>query len=163
MKFRSVARIVKPYGRKGCVQVELILNAKFQPETKFFLAPPLPDLQFVTLSEVLVKQKHLVFCFHEVNDIAQAEQLRGRMLQSDKLQEKPFNDNLIDYEVMLDNGEKAGRVKDVIESSGYRVIVVTDDRNETLVPLVDEYVIEIEDKKKRILLDSTKYDELKQI
>lgn len=163
MRFRSVARIVKPYGRKGCVRIEPLVDYQFRTDEKYFLAPPLPQIQFLTINEVFTRDKHLIFCFKEITDRSQAEKLRDRYLQRQLVVKPQSHGELEGYTVLTDDQRRVGTVKDVIESAGYRTIVVQTGEKELLVPFVREYVESIDSARKVIVVSGVGYDELRKL
>ncbi len=62
--------------------------------------------------------------------------------------------DLIGMLVELETGENFGKVKDVFDNGAHDVLTITHvDGEEVLVPFVDEYVIEINEKAKKIIIN----------
>jgi 16S rRNA processing protein RimM len=94
----------------------------------------------------------LVLKLAGVDDAGQAAALRGRIVMVPAAQVAPlppgryYLDRLIGMEMIEENGTVVGRVEDVLEAGGNEVLVAVDgDGRECLVPLVREYVVDVDE------------------
>lgn len=165
-KYVTIARIGKPHGLGGTVTVIPKTENKnwLEKGNKLFLAPPLPIIQFLTIDEVFYKGRHLVISFQEVDNRNIAEKLRGRFLQARKENLKVLDEDEFYYyeiesaDVYLDNGEKLGKVKEIISTGANEVICVKlKEGKEINIPMLKRFIKKINKKDSKIFLKTEQY------
>ena len=94
--------------------------------------------------------------FDHIADRNAAELLSKRALfiETEKadalLQESPADDDLMDFEVLDENSNSIGLVIDYMDSGAQVVITVATTSGSLLIPVVDEYVLEIDENQRTI-------------
>ena len=101
-----------------------------------------------------------ILSFNEIPDRTEAESYRDKeifTLRDDmpKLGGDEFYiDDLIDCEVVDENNKSLGKVTEIINPGAHDVLLIKQGDSETLVPLVDEWVVEIDLDGRRIQVNS---------
>ncbi|MBO6522992.1 MAG: 16S rRNA processing protein RimM [Balneolaceae bacterium] len=87
--------------------------------------------------------------FDHIADRTSAEALRNRALFVDQevagqfFSDKPEDDTLLDYEVLNDRNQHVGLIIDLMDSGAQTVLTVATTSGSLLIPLVDEFVVEV--------------------
>lgn len=95
--------------------------------------------------------------FEHIADRSSAEKLRGRALfvETDKAvdfstESTNDEDSLIDFEVLNEQDQSIGLVIDVMDNGAHLIISVATTSGSLLIPVVDEFVLEIHEETKTI-------------
>lgn len=144
----KVARIGKPHGIRGEVTVQVLTD---DPETRFargtrLLTEP-ASRGPLTVKSARWNKHILLLGFDEVSDRNRAEELRGTMLYveaEESTDDAWFEHDLLGLEVHVD-GEVIGKVSALHTGPAQDLLEVElSDGSETLLPLVEEIVPEID-------------------
>ncbi|MCI0335967.1 MAG: ribosome maturation factor RimM [Acidobacteria bacterium] len=158
----SIARIVRPQGRRGEVIAELLTDF---PERFAKLDVALVKLSSGQISRLRLEtswfhQGRIVLKFAGCDSISQAEELRDAQLfvTREQLVELPldtyYDFDLVDCEVVTTGGELIGRVTDVQRYGAAPLLAVQDEeRREHLIPFVLSICLEIDISRKRITVN----------
>ncbi len=148
-----VARVGKPHGIRGEVGIVSYADSPqlFDEVPFIYLRKPgTRDERFKVLSCRMHKDRFLL-TLQGVNDRNRAEDLKGRdvaVLSSDLPEPEPGEFYLHQLEGMtarLEDGSELGLVQGFILSSGQDTLVIrTPDDREVLVPLVDDFIVDID-------------------
>ena len=118
------------------------------------------DWKQLTLRNCQGYDDFAILSFNEIPDRTEAESYRDReiyTLREDlpELGDDEFYiDDLIDCEVVDENNQSLGKVIEIINPGAHDVLLVQQGEIETLVPLVDEWVVEIDIDSRRIQVNS---------
>ena len=103
-----------------------------------------------------LNDRKLLINFYEINGIDQAKEINGyqikirRNLLPEKDSDEFYFTDLLGLQV-YDNGTKIGDVLDVLETSAHNILIVIDENEkEILIPIVEEFVKEIDFKSGKI-------------
>lgn len=160
----TLARIVRTFGNNGALYIETDYDLK--PEDflgrKFFIAPPLIEINQITVKKALVKGKRLILFFKEINSLDKAEKLVGRFLQIEaKEVEKLKNRNqktIAGFKVYLSNGSFVGKIEEVLRYPAQEILdILTVDNRRILIPNVYVYVLSIDEKERKVVVDADEF------
>lgn len=142
-----MGRVVAPWGVKGWVKVEPYSDERDSlcgfPN---WLLEKRGKLQPVAVAECKVHGAHVVARFEGCDDRDQAEAWRGAqvMLRRGELPPPEPNEvyqaDLIGLTVLGANGERLGRIVEILENPGNPVLRVAGEDRERLVPFVPQVI-----------------------
>lgn len=102
-------------------------------------------------------KQYAILKFKGIDNINDIEKYKGKSLYVTRDQALPLEEDeyyiadLIGMEVFLENGEKFGVLKDVMETGANDVyIVTTEDGREVLLPAIHECILEVDLEKNRM-------------
>lgn len=160
----SIGRISKTYGNRGGVILEAFfdVNPADLVGKKLFIAPPLIDKSFVEVEKALVRDKRLILFFCEVRNLYEAKSLVKRTLQMYEQDFKKITSKakeiLSGFEVFTDDGKKIGTVKEDLSYPAHKVLqILRLDGGEIFVPFVDQFVVKVDKKNKKVILSGNEY------
>lgn len=157
----SVGKILNFHGIRGEVKVGYTQGKEHQLENlkTFFVEK---DSKVITLNveNVRFHKQFAIIKFKEINSIDEVAEYKGCFLKSDKnklenyLEEDEFYINdLVDLDVYDSEGNKLGKVSDVVTIGGQDLLSIEDHKNKAhLVPFVQELVPHVDIKQKRIVI-----------
>lgn len=158
-KFVSIARVVRPQGRRGEVVAEPQTNVRAQ----FAASPALHARDSSGRRRVLELEAHwfhkdrVVLKFRGVDSITQAEELRGCDLEVPRRELLPLEAGC--YYVsqlvgctLLDRGKKIGVVAGIQFGAGEAPLLMVGaaEGNELLIPFAQEFVVAVDVASKRL-------------
>jgi len=154
-----VARIGRPHGVKGEVTVQVRTDS---PEVRFALGKRLTTDR-ENPSELVIASSRLhagtwLLTFQGIVDRNQAEELRGVMLSADIDLEEGSEDGsfhvaqLIGSQV-IHRGASLGLVDEVLSLPGQDLLSIKSDDGERLIPMVKEFIVEINRTTKTITVE----------
>lgn len=155
----KLATIVRAHGLNGEVIADAQPNREaFENKKHIFVRDRRGDLIPYQIEEIKEKQGGEDLFFVKlafINDRTSAEQLTGSSVfgevagQSQNEQQLP--DDLVGWDILDEQGNIIGQVEDFMEMPAQPVITLKLNTSETyLVPVVDEYVEEIDEYNRRI-------------
>lgn len=159
-RYVAVGKISSPHGVDGSVKVISLTDFKerFQPATRFFLAPPLISHSFLTIEKVEERGDFFYIKFKEINTRSEAEELRERYLQVPRSKSpKLSKDSYWIYEIIglkcyTVEGEYLGVVEEVIKTGSNDVYIVKKGKSEILIPAIKSVVKEVNLGKGKIVI-----------
>ena len=149
----TIGRIVRPQGRKGEVVVEPLSDRpdRFPSLRQAFVAGDSGAARPVQVRDAWPHKGRFVLKLEGVDSIDDAERYRGLDLRipEEDLSALPegsyYHHQLRDLRVEDAGGREVGRVADVMKTGGEAdVLVVRGANGETLIPLVDAFVREVD-------------------
>jgi 16S rRNA processing protein RimM len=161
-RYVAVGRISSPHGVDGSVKVISLTDFKerFQPATRFFLAPPLTSHSFLTIERVESRGDFFYIKFKEIGTRSEAEELKGRYLQVPRSESpKLSKDSYWIYEIIglkcyTVRGKYLGVVEEVMKTGSNDVYLVRGEGKEILIPAIKSVVKEVNLEKGRIIISS---------
>ncbi|MDF1578124.1 MAG: ribosome maturation factor RimM [Desulfurivibrionaceae bacterium] len=148
-----VGRLTKPHGIKGEVKVQPDFGSveDFLAYREILLGSPDSELRRDFKVERCRFQGDLVILqLAGVGDRTAADALRGsevwvdRELLPELLPGRYYRHDLIGMRVETENGRKLGRVETFLATGGHDILVVLDGGREYLIPLVDEFLLNVD-------------------
>lgn len=142
----KVGRIVNTQGLKGEVRIYPSTDYKEQFEefeTLFIKS----DKTTVEIEKVRYKGELVIAKFKGMNNINDVEKFKNEevFIDRDELEDIVFNDDLIGMKVICEINGELGILKDVLVNPTQDVYVIDSERfeKEILIPVVDEFVLEV--------------------
>ena len=155
--FLAVARVRRPFGVKG----ELLLQVLTDFPRQLFQAERLYLGEAHRLHTVASLRRHgqdMLLQLEEVTDRDQAEALRGEVLftRTDDLPPLPpgvyYLHQIEGLEVLTEQGENLGRVKEILKTGANDVYVVQGEKGEILLPAIPQVIREVRLEEGRIVV-----------
>lgn len=154
----TIGEILKGYGLKGQMQVMLrgvdVADLDAVTEISAILADE--SVQTLTLEKFHSAGRKLIMTLANVTDRMTVDKLVGAILlvpasqlPESNADEQPTSD-LIGYGAYTMDGDRIGIVNEVLELPASDVLQVTHDGRDVLIPLVDEFVKEIDRVERRL-------------
>jgi len=158
----SVAKLGKPHGISGAFRIYMLRDLKSTAKfPKHFLVIERGNLLpwFVTKVEWIGFNEGFVW-FEDITTPEKAKMYSGRELF---LSEKDVNtffkkdsgsySELIGYTAVDETDGEIGIIEEIIENPGQILLSIRVNTNEVLIPLVDEFIVEVSKKKKQLILN----------
>jgi 16S rRNA processing protein RimM len=146
--FLAVARIRRPFGVKGELLLEVLTdfpNRLMQNES-FFIGG---DRRSYAVESVRRHGREMLLRLKGIPDRDSADRLRGEILyiRVDDLPPLPsgvyYLHQIEGLEVFTEDGERLGRVKEILKTGANDVYVVQGDKGEILLPAIPQVVREV--------------------
>ncbi len=151
----------KPHGIKGGLKVTLYsIDLDTLQNLEQLFVNMGSEWKQLTLRDCQGYDDFAILSFNEIPDRTEAESYRGReiyTLREDmpELSDDEFYiDDLIDCDVVDEHNKSLGKVIEIMNSGAHDVLRVKQGESETLVPLVDAWVVEIDLDGRRIQVNS---------
>ncbi len=162
-KYIKIGVIAKPHGIKGALKIKIFRADKSALKEGSFIYIKIDEE--LSRYEVTGLSTGTGFCLvrtEKIKDRNDAENFRGKevFLKMSEL-EKTGDDEYFVYELVgmdvVDNdGKGIGQVEQVSETKAYEILVVKDGNIEVLIPLIADFVKEIDKEKKQIHINKTR-------
>lgn len=161
--FKRIGFVIRPHGLSGEVVVKPVIEKPeiLQSHEIFYLKNKRGDFTPLRVQNsrlVLKSNQYLFFVkFVQVTNRDASEDLKGQdlfLLKEDVLDNmlpEEEEQNYVDYELISTEGVSYGFVFDIIENPAHPILEVIGDMGKILVPVVDAYILSIDDEKKRII------------
>jgi 16S rRNA processing protein RimM len=149
----TIGIVLRPHGIRGEVVVEPLTDNedRFSTLTEVRLARPAGPSVLLNVASLFPHKGRLVIQFAGITSIEEAETLRAAELRIPlaALPSLPagsyYHHELRGLDVRVESGTSIGRVTDLWETGATPVLVIRDAKaRETLLPLVDTYIIEVD-------------------
>jgi 16S rRNA processing protein RimM len=157
----TIARVVKPQGRKGEIAIEPISDqpGRFESLSRVFAPAPGGSAQAFAVTARWPHKGRFVLKLAGVDSIDEAERLRGmdlRIPEEDLAVLPPgsyYHHELRGLQVEDESGRELGLVADILETgAGADVLVIRGASGETLIPLVSSFVVQVDLEGKRMVV-----------
>ena len=158
----EVGKVLKAQGIKGEVKISCFLDdsAMLKGVKQFYIGSNTYSVEKLRADGA--------FCYVAlggVNDRNAAEALRNWTVYADKEsvivpQDRYFIVDLIDCNVILDNGVNIGVVKDVLQYGAADVFVCFDGEKEVSFPFLKDLIVDVNIERKTVTLNSKRFGEV---
>ena len=156
-EFVTIARVLRPQGRKGEVAAALLTDfpERFASRKRLFVLDDRGYRSEVELEAHWFHKNHVVLKFTDVNSISEAEKLTGCEVQVPRSeravleQGASYVSDLVGCTV-YDSGREIGTVQAVQFGAGEAPLLVVKGVKEYLVPFAAEYIEKISPEEKRL-------------
>jgi 16S rRNA processing protein RimM len=143
----AVGRVLRPWGIAGYLKVLPLTDFpdRFTPGNRVWLRG-----RQHTIQRARWQKGHVYLRLDGIDDAAEAEQLRGALLEVPEEELRPlppgeyYHFQIVGLAVYSTEGECLGEVKEILTTGGNDVYVVRDDGREILVPAIDDVVKDID-------------------
>ncbi len=158
----AVARIVKSRGLRGELVADVLTDfpERFEDLETVIALLPSGERRELKIENFWFQKGRIVFKFTGYDSIESAETLRNAEIcvpesEAVELEEDEFFDwELEDCEVETVDGEKIGRVKELMRTGGTEILVVEGAEKEYLIPFAETICTEVDVEKKLIKVDA---------
>ncbi len=149
--FVCIGKILRPVGLTGTLKVQNLsdLQHRFDGEENLYIGPNSELAVPYKISTLEYRQDSVVIALEGLDSIEKVEFLRGQYCYLPRIDEswldddEFFVDDLIGLEVYDNQDQYIGEVKNVMNSLSNDILVVRRNSDEILLPLVDEFIQEI--------------------
>jgi 16S rRNA processing protein RimM len=156
-----IARAVKPRGLKGELVAELLTDfpERFEDIEELVLVSPKGERKVGRLEDYWFQNDRVVLKLADYDDVEAAKELVGFKFAVPESERVPLpSDQYYDWELegctVNVGGESIGKVQSVIRTGGTEILAIADEHGkESLIPLVDSIVVEIDATAKTIVVD----------
>jgi 16S rRNA processing protein RimM len=156
-----IGAIAKPHGWKGDVFVYPSTD-----DPKRFELLETAEIYFqgnrpnrtLLIERVWYHKGMVMLKFKDVNDMTEAEKLKGGVIKIPPEQALPLGEDeyyirdLLDMEVFTEEGEALGKIADIMLGMANDVYVVRDGDSEVLIPAVKEYIKKVDADARRMIV-----------
>jgi 16S rRNA processing protein RimM len=163
----AVGRVAKPQGRKGEVAVVPLSDrpSRFASLRQVYLPAPGGGARLLAVESTWPHKGGFVVKLAGVDDIDQAELLRGQELRvgEEELEPLPegsyWHHQIKGLDVVDGGGRSLGRAADILETGAEAAVLIVRDAAgvETLIPLVDTFVRQVDLEGGRIVVSPPEY------
>jgi len=157
----AIGRIRKPHGIKGGLKVSLYnLDVDMLQNLGQLFVNTGTEWKTLHLSACQGHEDHAILTFSEIPDRTEAEIYRdleiycSRENLPDLDEDEYYIEDLIDCEVFDQDGTSLGRVVEILSPGAHDVLRIVQGQTETLIPLVADWVEDIDITAGRILVNS---------
>ena len=157
----AIGKLGKPHGISGAFRIYMqreLKNAKKFPPHFLVLEKGSLLPWFVTKVEWIGYNEGFIW-FEDITTPEKAKLYSGRELfLSEKEVNSYFKKNAVGYEYLIgytaidEESGTIGTITEVIENPGQILLSIKGDEKEYLVPLADDFIVDVNDKKKELLL-----------
>jgi 16S rRNA processing protein RimM len=156
-----IARAVKPRGLKGELVAELLTDfpGRFEAVQELVLVSPGGERTIGRLENYWFQNDRVVLKLAGYDDVEAAKELVGVEFAVPESERVPLpSDHYYDWELegctVKVGSESIGKVQSVIRTGGTEILAIADENGkESLIPLVDSIVVEIDAAAKTIVVD----------
>ena len=157
MHLLKIGYIVKPHGIEGELCILLYKGVALQKNEKVFFETSTTLYGSYKISSIRKHKNFWLIRCEKLNSIEKVRNLKGASIGI-KVKKLPPNffwiDDIIDCSVYLKNGEKLGKVTDVLKTGANDVYVVQSvKRTEILIPAIKQIVKNVDIKNKNIIIE----------
>ena len=157
----AIAKVAKSRGLKGEVVADLLTDFPERFEGLETVIGLLPDgtRSDLKIENFWFQKERIILKFDRFDSLEQADALRGVEIcvpesEAEKLEEGEFFDwQLEGCEVETIEGERIGRVRELLRTGGTEVLVVESDGREYLIPFAESICTEVDIDGKVIRVD----------
>lgn len=158
----AIAKITKTRGLRGEVVADVLTDfpERFDDLERVYALDGATEISELTLEKFWFQKDRIILKFAGYDSVEQAETLRdceicipeteAVALESDEY----FDWQLEDCAVETVEGERIGRVKEIMRTGGTEILVVENDEKEYLIPFAEAICIEVDVENKLIRVDA---------
>lgn len=162
MDLVTIAKISKTRGLRGEVVADVLTDfpERFELLDKVFIVKPNGETLETNLENFWFQKGRVILKFKDFNQIETAETLRNCEVsipesEAVALEEDEFYDwELQECEVETVEGDKLGRVKELLRTGGTEILVVQGKSKDYLIPFAETICVEVDIENKLIRVDA---------
>ena len=158
-----IGSITKPHGLHGFIKL-MTLKDSFIDVLTVSTTIYLDDTPYI-IENIKHQAKRVLVKLSSINNFEDANELRDKEVFVDKkiienlftTNKVFFCENWLNHNVYSEQGELLGIVNDIIYTAGNDVISVINDKEETLIPVVSDYILSEDTKKATLTVKKPEY------
>ncbi len=148
----EVGRILRTHGYEGNVRIDIYDSIEINFKEPLFLMFDQKPVPFFVLEHS--KSNPYIAKLDGILSLEDAQKLLGKSIYlPEELFEEEDEDSFVGYTAKDTNFGTIGVVREIIENSAQDLLVVMRDEKEILIPFVEEFVVELNDEHKIIVLN----------
>ena len=159
MDLIAVGRVLAPWGVKGEVKVEVLTDFpdRFAPKEALYV-----EGQAMSIETCKWHRGRAILKLATIDSVEDSEKLRGRLLEVPHSQLRPLPEDeyyqfqIVGLEVWTTDGERLGRITQILPTGSNDVYVVPAADGELLIPAIDEVVKSVDLANGRITIEVVK-------
>ncbi len=161
-RFLAVGQVSRPHGVRGELRVQILTDYPERLGQHVYLYLASPDSPEAVRRYPVEKLRHhkemLLLKLGGCDDRNAAEELRGQLVQIPLEEAVPLEEGeyyhfqLIGVRVETESGKVLGQVVEMLETGANDVYIVRGPRGEVLLPAVDDVVLELDLRAKRMVV-----------
>lgn len=155
----NIGTIVGTQHLLGKVKAQCMLSEISLLENEKVLIEKNEDKRILTVKNIKrLNDKKIVILFNEIDTLEKAKAINGYKIKirRDILPEVDENNfyinDILGFEI-YENDEMIGSIVNTIETSAHNILVIENDEKEIMIPLVDNFVKEIDFNNKKIYVE----------
>ncbi|MCL2327715.1 MAG: ribosome maturation factor RimM [Bacteroidetes bacterium] len=157
-QYTSVGYISKPYGGNGTVLIELkALESKEFAKRNYVLLDIQQKLVPFFIEECVCKNNNVYVKFCDIHSVDDAEKIAGLRIYIEQTADEVDDEDshaLVSYSLFNAPHTLVGTITDVLEYPMQLLLEVETPQNtQVLIPLVDEFIVEIDEEKRSIIMN----------
>lgn len=156
MKYLEVGKIVTTHGIRGEVKIQVITDnlSRFEKGSILYIGE---EKEQIIVDNYRVQKNMVLLSFNGITNINDVLKYINKMIYVDidevRDEDEIYYDDLIDCIVLVDE-QVIGVVTDVIEVPQGEILQIKKQNGKNvLVPFVDEFIVEVDIKNKKIIID----------
>lgn len=146
--FVCIGKVLRPVGVEGALKIQNYSDVtdRYKELEVVFIGPTTELAVPYDIESVEYRGKNVVLHLINHESIEQVEHLRGLFCYLPKTEQEPLDedeyyiDELIGLEIQNTEQEIIGTVKDIIQAPANDVLVINNNGDELLLPMVDEFI-----------------------
>ncbi len=159
-EFITIGKILKTQGNRGAVRVLPLTDFpdRFE-ELKKINVSIKGDRLIMNIEEVMLRPKYVIVKFKEINDMNEAEGIKGGILEITRAQLTPLPEgsyyifDIVGLSVYGSGGERYGIITEVLQTGANDVYIVDTGGKPLLIPALRQVVKEIDLSGRRMVVD----------
>ncbi len=161
MDLIAYGKVIKPHGLSGEVKV-LPFSGEFSSFKNFstlYISQEIKNPPKFEISRSRNQTNHIIVKLQGIDSIEDAQRLKGLtvFINKEELPEKEEDEyywfELIGMDVFDMDGKQIGKVKDIIDNTAQPLLVIKNNSDEYLVPLVEKFVEDIDLTNSKIVIN----------
>jgi 16S rRNA processing protein RimM len=157
----AIARIAKPRALRGELVADVLTDfpERFDGLETVIAVLPAGERLDLKIEDSWFQKDRIVLKFEGYDSVESADTLRNAEIcvaesEAVELEDNEFFDwELIDCRVETVNGEKIGKVREVMRTGGTEVLIVANEEKEFLIPFAETICVEVDVERKFIVID----------
>ncbi len=157
----AIGVVRKPHGIKGGLKVTLYsIDLEMLQNLEQLFVNTGDEWKQLTLRNSQGYDDFAILSFKEIHDRTQAEAFRDQEIYTVREDLPELNDDefyiddLIDCEVVNEKNECLGKVEEILSPAAHDIIVVKSGNEEILIPLVNDWIVDIDLEARKIQVNS---------
>jgi len=161
MDLIAYGKVIKPHGLSGEVKV-LPFSGEFSSFKNFsnlYISLEIDNPPQFVISRSRNQKTHIIVKLQDVDSIDAAERLKGLIVFIDKKELPKKEDDeyywfeLIGMDVFNTEDKLIGKVKDIMDTAAQPILIISNNTEEYLVPMVEKYVEDIDLANSKIVIN----------
>lgn len=154
---QSIGYVAKPYGGNGTVLIALkAIESKELTKRKYVLLDIQHKLVPFFIEKCICKNNNVYLNFSDIHSVDDAEKIAGMRIYIEQTDDDENDDahGFVSYTLFNAPHTFVGTITDVLEYPMQLLLEVeTANNSQILIPLVDEFIVEIDEQKRSIIMN----------